>query len=63
DKIRKSTGVNRSTISHALSRAGANVDRISNPRGKGFVYKIMRAGEQTLQESTSRLSGDSREEI
>lgn len=54
DKIRISAGVNRSTISNTLSRAGAKVDRVDNPRGKGFVYRIMRAGEQFLQGSIKK---------
>lgn len=51
EKIRLSKGVDRRTIGNALSKSGAKVDRIDNPRGKGFVYRIMRAGELYLQES------------
>ena len=51
DKIRVSKGADRTTISHALGEAGAQVDRVDNPRGRGFAYRIMRAGEQFVQES------------
>lgn len=51
DKIRISVGVDRTTISNALREAGARVDRIDNPRGRGFAYRIMKAGEQFLQDS------------
>jgi len=48
-KIRVSQGTDRTTISHALTEAGAKVDRIDNPRGTGFAYRIMQEGEQLLQ--------------
>jgi hypothetical protein len=54
EKIRVSKGVDRTTISNALSKAGASVDRIDNPRGQGFVYRIMRTGEQLLQENIKK---------
>lgn len=55
-KIRISTGVDRTTISNALSGAGAMVDRIDNPRGRGYAYKIMRDGERYLQEVINQTS-------
>ena len=54
DKIRTSQGVNRSTVSNALSGAGALVDRVNNPRGRGFVYRIMREGEKALKALTEK---------
>jgi len=48
-KVRVSKGTNRTTISNTLSGAGAKVDRVDNPRGTGFAYRIMREGEQLLQ--------------
>lgn len=51
EKVRISAGVDRSTISNSLSNAGAKVDRIDNPRGNGFAYKIMRAGENHIEDA------------
>ncbi len=50
EKIRISVGVDRTTISNALREAKAYVDRIDNPRGSGYVYRIMRRGETYIQE-------------
>ena len=51
DKIRISKGTDRTTISNTLSDAGGKVDRVDNPRGKGFAYRIMREGEIFLHQA------------
>ena len=50
EKIRISEGINRTTISNALRGTGVNVDRISNPRGRGYAYRITSRGESYTQE-------------
>lgn len=55
EKIRKPSGVDRTTISNALSDAGALVDRIDNPRGRGYAYRIMREGEEFLDNETDSI--------
>ena len=50
EKLRISVGVGRTQISDTLSGARAYVDRINNPRGRGYAYRIMRRGELRIQE-------------
>lgn len=50
EKIRIPTGADRTTISNTPSGAGAIVDRIDNPRERGYAYRIMRDGERHLQQ-------------
>ena len=55
EKIRVSRGTQSSNISLALSQAGAKVDRIDNPRGSGYIYRIMRDGEIFLQQAIEKV--------
>jgi hypothetical protein len=55
-KLRKSEGVHRSTVSVTLRKAGSMVNRIENPRGRGYAYKLMPTGEKYLKEVRHRRS-------
>ena len=52
-KFRTSKAVSAENVSMALSKAGECVDRIRNPRGRGYLYRIMHAGEERLKEAIS----------
>jgi len=55
DKMRISKGTDRTTISNVLAGAHEYVDRIPNPRGKGYVYRLMKAGEDFLRAEIKRV--------
>lgn len=55
EKLRISKGTDRTTISHTLAKAREYVDRIPNPRGKGYAYRIMRRGEEFLNEEIRKV--------
>lgn len=52
-KFRISKAVSSENVSMALSGAGECVDRVRSPRGRGYSYRIMRAGEERLKEAIS----------
>lgn len=54
-KFRISKATTRQNVSMALSRAGECVDRVPNPRGRGYLYRIMHAGEERLKGAVSEL--------
>ena len=56
-KFRTSKAVSAKNVSMALSKAGECVDRVPNPRGRGYLYRIMHAGEERLKEEISKISG------
>jgi hypothetical protein len=56
EKVRVSAGVDRTTISNMLSNAGGKVDRMDNPRGRGFAYRIMKSGEKHVEDARSGLT-------
>lgn len=56
-KFRISKAVSAENVSMALSKAGECVDRVPNPRGRGYLYRIMNAGEERLKEEISKLRG------
>jgi len=60
EKFRISTGVDRTYISHTLSRAKKYVDRIPNPRGRGYVYRIMKEGEDFLKKEIEKVNKNER---
>jgi hypothetical protein len=56
EKLKKSEGVHRSTVSSILRKAGSMVDRIENPRGRGYAYRLMPVGEDFLKDVMIRRS-------
>ena len=56
EKLMKSEGVHRSTISATLSNATPLAKRIDNPRGRGYAYRLMPAGEKHLKDVKVRRS-------
>lgn len=52
-KFRISKAVSQENVSMALSKAGECVDRVRNPRGRGYLYRIMYAGKEKLKETIS----------
>jgi len=55
-KFRISKAVSEENVSMALSKAGECIDRVPNPRGRGYMYRIMHAGEQLLNETILKSS-------
>lgn len=55
-KFRIAKAGSAENVSMALSRAGERVDRVRNPRGRGYLYRLMHAGEEKLKEDISKLS-------
>jgi hypothetical protein len=56
EKLRKTEAVHRSTVSSTLRDAGTMVDRIENPRGRGYAYRLNPVGEKYLKEVRHRRS-------
>lgn len=57
-KFRISKAVGAKNVSMILLRAGEYVDRVPNPRGRGYLYRIMHAGEEMLKEAISKVSAE-----
>ena len=55
EKLRISKGTDRTTISNILAKAREYVDRIPNPRGKGYAYRIMKNGEEFLNKEIKKV--------
>ncbi len=53
-KIRIPKGTDRTAISHMLADAREYVDRCKNPRGRGYIYRLMKDGEDFLQEEIKK---------
>ena len=54
-RFRISKAVGPKNVSMALLKAGEYVDRVPNPRGRGFLYRVMYAGEERLKEEISKI--------
>lgn len=54
-KFRISKGVSAENVSMVLSKASECVDRVPNPRGRGYLYRIMHAGEERLKKEILKL--------
>lgn len=52
-KFRISKATSAKNVSMLLSKAGECVNRVPNPRGRGYMYRIMHAGEEKLEEAIS----------
>jgi len=62
EKLRRSRGVDRTGVSHALRRAKYYVDRVPLKGRRGYVYKIMMEGEKYLEKEIEQIKKEFEEE-